>query len=302
MNLRLKNNTNNKNNKNNNKNENENENEKTKKQDLITFKEIPYWLQDNKYIEKGYRVNWNKTECLKSLTFIHNETWNIYIHFFGFILFIIILIKLVLSETFQKSTRTEKFFFVYYIFSVESCLGSSTVFHTFYCMSKNIKKKLLFIDLCGVIIIGSGSHIGPLFFIYRSFPFLQKLYLSLLALSTSFYFVMSSTDTFQGYEKRWQRFGYYLIYALLGSVPVFHGLFIFPKERYLPVFFSFFLMYLSYLIGILLYQLRLPERFFAGKLDYFGQSHHFWHSLVIIASLFQFHTLLCGYSSEFCLF
>jgi adiponectin receptor len=41
-------------------------------------------------------------------------------------------------------------------------------------------------------------------------------------------------------------------------------------------------MGLSYVVGALLYGSRIPERFFPGKVDYFGASHQIFHVLVLV--------------------
>lgn len=56
---------------------------------LISFSEVPYWLQDNPSILGGYRrLQYTYRGCVKSMFYIHNETGNIYTHLLGALAFI----------------------------------------------------------------------------------------------------------------------------------------------------------------------------------------------------------------------
>ena len=47
---------------------------------LHRFNCMPEHLQLNKYIHTGYRVDLSTWECLKSLFYLHNESFNVYSH------------------------------------------------------------------------------------------------------------------------------------------------------------------------------------------------------------------------------
>lgn len=50
----------------------------------VTWEEIHEWQRDNKYIRRGYRPGTaNFLKILTSLTFLHNETCNVYTHLIG---------------------------------------------------------------------------------------------------------------------------------------------------------------------------------------------------------------------------
>ena len=57
---------------------------KTKKEQkeppLFRLESCPPWLQFNKYILGGYRCHLSTNQCVESLFYIHNETFNIYSH------------------------------------------------------------------------------------------------------------------------------------------------------------------------------------------------------------------------------
>eukprot|EP00826_Nyctotherus_ovalis_P004887 TRINITY_DN11085_c0_g2_i1.p3 TRINITY_DN11085_c0_g2~~TRINITY_DN11085_c0_g2_i1.p3 ORF type:complete len:133 (-),score=26.18 TRINITY_DN11085_c0_g2_i1:1031-1429(-) len=54
-----------------------------------SWNEAPKHSQDNEYILRGYRVNFNTTKrILKSLFMLHNESMNVWSHLAGMIVFI----------------------------------------------------------------------------------------------------------------------------------------------------------------------------------------------------------------------
>lgn len=52
--------------------------------------------------------------------------------------------------------------------------------------------------------------------------------------------------------------------------------------------FNVFLVALFYIGGAFLYAMRIPERFFPGKCDYWFQSHQIFHVMVIIAAILHY--------------
>lgn len=41
-------------------------------------------------------------------------------------------------------------------------------------------------------------------------------------------------------------------------------------------------------LAFAIYILKVPERFYVGKFDYFGHSHNWWH-LLVVAALYYWH-------------
>lgn len=60
-----------------------------KKAKIVGVHLVPEWLQDNKYLIRGYRVDHHrKRDLFKSLFSVHNETVNIWTHLLGSLTFI----------------------------------------------------------------------------------------------------------------------------------------------------------------------------------------------------------------------
>ncbi|OQR87562.1 adiponectin receptor protein [Achlya hypogyna] len=50
------------------------------------------FLADNAYIRSGYRVNYSALHCVQSLFELHNETWNVWTHIVGSLIFACLLV------------------------------------------------------------------------------------------------------------------------------------------------------------------------------------------------------------------
>lgn len=50
-----------------------------------------------------------------------------------------------------------------------------------------------------------------------------------------------------------------------------------------------------YIIGAIIYALRIPERFAPGRFDIFGSSHQIFHGFVLVAAITHFIGLCIAY-------
>ena len=65
------------------------------------YKDAPSYSVDNEFIETGYRVNFkSKKSVFKSMFMLHNETTNIWTHFIGFLLIIVLMLYVAKSYEF----------------------------------------------------------------------------------------------------------------------------------------------------------------------------------------------------------
>ena len=81
--------------------------------------------------------------------------------------------------------------------------------------------------------------------------------------------------------------------GLLSAVPFIHqGAYV--SNRYLPHLdlFYWILGGILYILGAVIYMLRLPERFFPGFFDIFGSSHQIFHIFIVIAALMMYYAAL----------
>lgn len=112
----------------------------------IGLKAMPSWYVgkdlNSAFIHEGYRrftKSWRG--CLLSLTYIHNETGNIFTHMIGALMILPLAVWLV-NELNQIDTITGLDYIVHasYLFGLFCCLSSSTIFHLCCCHSHSVSK------------------------------------------------------------------------------------------------------------------------------------------------------------------
>ncbi len=95
--------------------------------------ELPHWLKDNEFLHGGHRPPLPSIRaCFHSIFRIHTETGNIWTHFIGALLFIIIA-TFFLSN--YEINIQEKVIFGIFFGGAICCLMCSAIFHTVYCYS-----------------------------------------------------------------------------------------------------------------------------------------------------------------------
>ncbi|CAJ0841735.1 8626_t:CDS:2 [Entrophospora sp. SA101] len=73
-----------------------------------TFSELPNWMKDNSAIIRGYRLpTFSYIKCINSLFYLHNESVNIWSHFVGAMIFLVLSI---FSFLYFKTEPTIEFF------------------------------------------------------------------------------------------------------------------------------------------------------------------------------------------------
>lgn len=113
------------------------------------------------------------------------------------------------------------------------------------------------------------------------------LWLSVVYVCCIFALTVSlSPKLLMGFNNNWMVAGA-LVVAGYSSTPGFLHMWFFMDAKYLPVcpVFTFVFAGLLCVGGATFYALRIPERWYSKKFDYFGNSHNIFHTMAIIASL-----------------
>ena len=151
----------------------------------LTWDEIPDWQRDNRHIITGYRSGRaNYLETLTSLTFLHNETCNIYTHLIGALLLLVIATSSmeVLSQAqFSDVQAINHAMFGLYFISAESCLVLSTIYHMVGSHSHDVEQFWLKMDLLGIVAVTVGTFIPSIYYAFKCQPSLQRFHWTLVS-------------------------------------------------------------------------------------------------------------------------
>ncbi|KAF5986484.1 mPR-like GPCR [Fusarium coicis] len=255
----------------------------------VSRHDIPEWRQDNKYILAGYRpMDANYLQVVKSLTFLHNETCNVYTHLIGAILlpfFATTRFQHIYWSQYIDAPRTDFIMFSIFFCSAESCLIFSAVYHLIGSYSQEVEQFWHRMDLLGIIIVTTGTFIPSIYYIFNCEPMLQKIHWTIVIICGSTTAALISTPEFRTLRWRKMRVGAYATLGAAAFIPLLHGVQVYGLEYMLE--YSSMKQYLVELLlyggGCGLYALRIPERFAPGHFDIWLSSHQIFHVLILCA-------------------
>lgn len=159
-----------------------------KKPDLITYDELPIWYKDNEHITGGYRPeSFSTSACFASLTYMHNETVNIYTHMIPAIVFLFAqtFILFLLHRRFPEAKPLDYIVFSFFLLSACIAMSLSFLYHTLMNHSMGISYLWLRLDYVGILALILGEFISGIRVGFYCNPTLQKIYWSMVRLSWS---------------------------------------------------------------------------------------------------------------------
>ncbi|KAL9971316.1 hypothetical protein ACROYT_G023827 [Oculina patagonica] len=275
---------------------------------LYSVCDVPPGLQES-FIKTGYRKPYSTTwECLRSLFYINNETFNMWSHIVA-VLYFIVRYSVVLLELRQPTSPQRDFYWP----MLSSFIGTITVYslsvtaHVFNSKSEQMHRIFYFFDYAGISIYTYTS--GQVMYYYN-----------------------------RPINTNWRIFESALLYTVMGAGLSFLATFLSCKSkvdlrkygaiiRILPVFAGWLNTVLSLTVGVtmcschdvttcqsfiscnellityywrhcfcsivggLIYGSRLPERLLSGKFDIIGSSHHFLHIFSALSTEYAFKIL-----------
>ncbi|XP_023175685.1 adiponectin receptor protein isoform X2 [Drosophila hydei] len=255
------------------------------------YRNLPKWLQDNDFLHRGHRPPLPSFRaCFKSIFRVHTETGNIWTHLLGCIAFIGVALYFVSRPTVEIQFQ-EKLVFGAFFMGAIICLGFSFAFHTLSCHSVEIGRLFSKLDYCGIALLIMGSFVPWLYYGFYCHYQPKVIYLSVVCVLGCLSIIVSLWDKFSEPALRPLRAGVFMSFGLSGVIPAIHYSIM---EGWLSQISRaslgwLILMGLLYILGALLYALRVPERWFPGKFDIWFQSHQIFHVLVIAAAFVHYH-------------
>lgn len=258
---------------------------------VVHHNSLPTWLKDNDFLHKGHRTPTNSfMACFKSIFRIHTETGNIWSHLLGFIAFLGITIYFMTRSSLEIQWQEKAVFSAFFLGAI-LCLGFSWVFHTVFNHSQKIGKLFNKLDYCGIAFLTMGSFVPWLYYSFYCRLGPKITYLVLIFLLGTLCIIVSLWDKFSEPRFRPLRAGVFIALGLSGVIPALHFVitdgFWFAIDRASLGWLS--LMAVLYIVGAVIYAVRIPERLFPGKFDIWFQSHQIFHVFVLAAAFVHYH-------------
>lgn len=292
---------------------------------LHFYHELDEWQQDNHYIKSGYvKETGTFSGCFESLTYLHNESINIYSHL---IPSLFVLVSIAYYINFQLTIYPnylgiwEKLNFLQFGLAATACMFMSSTFHCIKSHSQKICKIGNQLDYFGIIILITCSLISVMLFAFYDEPFWKYFYIIIFLILGSICTVLTLNPKFATPTYRPFRSLMFIIFGLSGLLPVITAVKLFGYEIAVQRSAAQWLVLegVFYIFGAVLYAMRIPERFthveeklqaeqdereenhglfekkLAGTFDIFGHSHQIFHVMVVVAAYCHWRSLVGCY-------
>ena len=264
---------------------------------LLHWDDLPHWQRDNHHIHTGYRpASFSFLVSFQSLTYLHNETVNIYTHLLPGMLAIPAGVALyqALSPRYETASQADIYAFSCFFAGAAFCLGMSATYHTIVNHSPTVSRIGNALDYVGIVGLIVGSFIPSVYFGFYCIPALQRLYWTMICtigVGCTFVSIIPQFRT-----PRWRPFraAMFVGMGLSAVFPVIHGLQLYgidQMRRQIGLGWLLLQGFL-YILGAGIYAARVPERLRPGKFDILGSSHQIFHVLVVCAAVAHLTGLL----------
>ncbi|KAF0682775.1 Aste57867_25074 [Aphanomyces stellatus] len=283
------------------------------------------FLGFNQYIRSGYRVHHSSwRDCLMSLFQLHNETFNVWTHLVGALVFCALAASSAATATVRAdhtfplhlhhgrhSPRADdtwssryaipppRVYLVHgqhvsdwpirvYAACVSVCFACSAIYHLMYIQSKAWCDWWSQVDYAGIVVLIGGAFVPFIYYAFYCHPTAQSLYLTIVACLAGLSLFASFSPLFQAHPH--VRTAVFLAMAGFGLVPLTHLLSVhgLTDPHVQLTLRGMFLTNASNFIGVFFYVTRFPESRFPGHFDVVGASHQWWHLCVLTAGLLHY--------------
>ncbi|KAL8897214.1 MAG: hypothetical protein Q9192_002693 [Flavoplaca navasiana] len=262
---------------------------------FLTWVQLPEWAKDNEYIQSGFRpISNSYLDCLKSSLEVHNETGNIYTHFFATVWMLALPIYFYpfAKSNYPDANADDWIIFGLYFLGGAICFFLSTAYHVLSNHSHTVHNVYHRLDLLGISTVTAGCFPPGMWYTFPCLAKKTKIYWISLDLMAQLFaatcvlfvprFRQPSYRAIRGILFSFMASSafYPIIYACLvhgyGQMNVEAG-----ANRYL-------LTIITYLTAVTIYATRIPEKWRPGAFDLWGQSHQIFHILMCIGLTMHF--------------
>ncbi|ORY11487.1 hemolysin-III related-domain-containing protein [Clohesyomyces aquaticus] len=197
---------------------------------LYTLSELPKWYQDSPHIQTGYRpVSNSYQSCVHSLSYLHNETVNIYTHFLPAVMLALALptLQLQISRIYHDAPWMDRFMLTLTPMAALFTLSLSTTYHTLMNHSAPVSSSCLLLDYTGILVLILASFVSGIYAGFYNHPFHQQLYWSMIVALIAVSCLLVLHPRLQGPKYRAHRTTAFILTALSGFAPVVNGVMLF---------------------------------------------------------------------------
>jgi len=170
------------------------------------------------------------------------------------------------------------------------CLLFSAIFHLFYTQSNAAYQMLVRLDFAGISLLITGSFFPFLYYSFWCSDVIVRGYLVTVGVFGSFVFVISLFEFFSQPKFFLLRIGSFVGFGAFAIVPLVHmGVRFGPRSALFSLFFWDIVSIAGlYVVGVVFYACRIPERWVPYKFDRIGASHQLWHIFVFGGAFLQY--------------
>lgn len=218
---------------------------------------------------------------------LHNQTINIWTHLLGGVHFFLVGWQAWTDLEARNAPALDRAVLLFFIGCAVFQMLASAAYHTLTNVSPGAARTWLKIDVVGIIAMIFGSYAAGLYNGFACTPGKALAYIGVLAVFLGASAVLSFSG--DGNDPRTGQLRNFSLAAsvIFGAVPsvqwvMQHGLFL-PWHVQRVFLYAALGMFGGYGAGFIVFVLRIPERWFPGKVDLVGHSHHWWHVLVWLA-------------------
>ncbi|KAL6874751.1 hemolysin-III protein [Trichoderma novae-zelandiae] len=276
---------------------------KANKTRTVTWQEIAEWQFDNKFILRGYRpAKADYLDIFTSLTFLHNETCNVYTHLVGALLLPLVapvLLRFLAEPRFFNVSSMDYAMFAVYFWCAEICLVLSALYHLMQPHSHPVEQFWHGMDLLGIVIVTVGTFSSGIYYVFFCEASLQKLHWAIILTTGTVTGVLISNPLLRTPRWRKVKVGAFVVFGASSFIPLLHGVQRYGLDYMLQYSgMKWYLLELSfYGAGVGLYAFRIPERLAPGRFDIWGSSHQIFHVAILCAMSAHVTALLQGFTS-----
>lgn len=146
---------------------------------VVLWDDLPSWQQDNHFIRSGYRpASGSFFKSLASISYLHNESVNIWSHLIGSVLFTTagLILYAEIKPRYTSATAEDILAFGCFFAGASLCLGMSAIYHAISNHSLAIARFGNKLDYIGIVLLITGSFIPSIYYGFYCHPYLRRAY------------------------------------------------------------------------------------------------------------------------------